>query len=318
MSTTDDRDVEDTDDYKVVDPQVSKFYEAEPRLRARVDVAGRSHPGKVRPNNEDQYLAVRRYRGREILLSSAPSVLPEAPDDHAYVLAVADGMGGHNFGEIASLLTMRIGWELGGAEIKWPVRINEREAEEFRQKVELFFRLIDEALHTEVLANPRLTGMGTTLTICYSTGPELFVAHAGDSRAYLYGGGSLRRLTRDHTLGQFLVDTGSADPDSPRVKKMRHVLTNYLGGNQEGVVVDVEHHRLADGDRLLLCTDGLTDMVSEEEIARLLDRFPSPDDACRALVDLALEHGGKDNVTVVLARYQFGEAGPSEDCSPQV
>jgi serine/threonine protein phosphatase PrpC len=314
MSTANEKDLKDTDDYTVVDPEVSRFYEVEPRLRARVDIAGRSHPGKVRPNNEDQYLAVRRYRGREILVASAPLFTHEPPEDTAYALAVADGMGGSNFGEIASLLAMRVGWELGGSEIKWSVRMNEREAEDLREKAEVFFRLIDQALHAETLANPRLTGMGTTLTICYSTGPELFVMHAGDSRAYLYNHGTLRRLTRDHTLGQFLVDSGVAEPGSAQVKKTRHILTNYLGGNQGGVAVDVDQHRLAEGDRLLLCTDGLTDMVSEGEIARLLASHPSSSEACRALIDRALENGGKDNVTVVLAHYQF--EGNGNDTKP--
>jgi protein phosphatase len=307
MSTAKDKNLKDTDEYTVIDPTVAKFYETEPRLRARVDVAASSHPGKVRPNNEDQYLAVRRYRGREILASSAPLAMLEPPEDHAYTYAVADGMGGCNFGEIASLLALRIGFELGGSEIKWPVRVNERETEEFREKAEIFFRMLDEALHAEIRGNPRLTGMGTTLTLCYSIGPELFVMHAGDSRAYLYSGGTLQRLTRDHTLGQFLVDSGVESADSSRVKKMRHILTNYLGGNQSGVVVDFNQHRLADGDRVLLCTDGLTDMVTEEEIARLLERHPSSREACRALLDRALENGGKDNVTVVVAGYQFVE-----------
>src|SRR5262245_25635640 len=147
--------------------------------------------------------------------------------------------------------------------------------------------------------------MGTTLTICYTTGLELFVLHAGDSRAYLYRGGVLRRLTRDHTHAQAMIDAGLAEPESYATMSRRHVLTNYVGGGK--VAVDVEQHRLADGDRLLLCTDGLTDLVSEAEIAALLEAHPRPDDGCRVLVDRALEGGGRDNITVVLASYTIPE-----------
>ena len=90
--------------------------------------------------------------------------------------------------------------------------------------------LLDESLQAEIRDNPRLAGMGTTLTLCYTTGPNLFTIHVGDSRAYLHRGGQLRRLTRDHNVGQVLIDAGQAEPDSPEVRRMRHVLTNCLGG----------------------------------------------------------------------------------------
>jgi protein phosphatase len=183
--------------------------------------------------------------------------------------------------------------------------VNRRESDELKQKAAVLFSLLDRALRTTAEAQPQLFGMGTTLTACYSTGPALFVLHAGDSRAYLFRGGALRRLTRDHTLSQEMIDAGSAEPESDAEMDQRHVLTNWVGGGS--VKVDVEHHQLADGDRLLLCTDGLTDLVSEVEIAALLDAHPRPDDACRALVDRALDCGGFDNITVVLAYYTIPE-----------
>jgi protein phosphatase len=297
----------ETGEYVSFSDQVSKFYETEPRVRVRVEVAGRTDPGKVRPNNEDHFLVVRRYRGREVLTSSLPDGSFEPAEDHAYTLAVADGMGGRNFGEVASLLALRTGWELGGDEIKWSVKMNEREVHELRQKAEVFFRLVDQSLHAEIRENPRLSGMGTTLTICYSTGPNLFVMHAGDSRAYLFRAGALTLLTRDHNLGQILVDAGKAEPGSPLAKRMHHVLTNVLGGPTEHVDVDIDHLLLADGDRVLLCTDGLTDLVADDEIARVIETNAAADDACRALVDRALEHGGTDNVTVVIANYRLDD-----------
>src|SRR5207248_7654 len=142
-------------------------------------VAARSHPGNVRPNNEDNYLAVQRFRGRRVLLSSVPPEILDVTEDHSYAFAVADGMGGCRFGELASLLALQVGWDLGGDEIKWSMKMNDREVAEMRQKAETFFHLVDEALHAQVRESPRLAGMGTTLTACYSTGPELFVMHVG-------------------------------------------------------------------------------------------------------------------------------------------
>ncbi len=297
--------VKDTSDFVSLNRQVAKYYETEPRTRARIDVAGKTHPGLVRNNNEDQFLAVRRYRGRHIITSSLPEELLPTHEDHAYTLAVADGMGGEKFGDLASLLAMRTGWELGADEIKWTVRLNEREVDDLRRKADIFCKLIDESLHAEVRDNPKLFGMGTTLTICYSTGPNLFTIHVGDSRAYLYRSGVLKQLTRDHNLGQLLVDAGEAMPGSPEVLRMRHVLTNCIGGPKSGVKADFDHYILQEGDRVLLCTDGLNDMAPHEAITHALEQNPKPQAACEALIALALAGGGKDNITVIVADYHF-------------
>ena len=151
--------------------------------------------------------------------------------------------------------------------------------------------------------------MGTTMTASVTFGLDAIVAHVGDSRAYLLRDGMLERLTRDHTMAQQMVDTGVIPSVSHASRLMQHMLVNCLGGNRDEVEVDVSRVQLDDGDRLLLCTDGLTDMVSETEITQILNSRPAPQDACHALVDLALDHGGKDNVTVVLARFMIGSEG---------
>ena len=153
--------------------------------------------------------------------------------------------------------------------------------------------------------------MGTTLTVCYTTGPELFILHAGDSRAYLYRDGALRRLTRAHTAAKKVIGDGMAEPEFDTETSQRHVLTNWIGGGR--VEAEVAHHRLADGDRLLLCTDGLTNLVPEEEIAALLNAQSRPHDACRGLVDRALDYGGLDKVTVVLADSAIPEVTDTAD-----
>jgi PPM family protein phosphatase len=295
--------------------KVSHFWEPEPSDKVRLEVAGRSDPGKVRPANEDNFLAVKRYRGRELLATSLPENMLEASEDFAYTLAVADGMGGHEFGELASLLALRTGWELGGDEIKWTVKVNDREQTELRQKADIFFQLIHKALHDLARESPRVRGMGTTLTLCYSTGPELFVMHAGDSRAYLFRDGGLTRLTRDHNLAQLLVDSGAAEAGSAEARKMKHMLTNCLGGQTGSVDVDVRHERLQHEDRVLLCTDGLNDMVNDTEIEKILVTNLVPADACRALIDLALKRGARDNVTVIVGRYIF-ESAPEPTWPP--
>jgi protein phosphatase len=305
MQSISDRDDAGTAEFLAFDELVCRFYESEPRTTTTVEFGALTHVGKVREVNEDHYLVVRRRRLRELVMTSLPVELLERPEQVAYTLAVADGMGGHAFGEIASFLALKTGWELGDAEVKWALKMNERESADLKEKAVVFFRLIDRRLHDAAREQPRLAGMGTTLTLCYTTGPELFVMHAGDSLAYLFRAGTLRRLTRDHTVAQLLIDAGAAAPGSPEERKRRHMLTNFLGGPTVSVEVDVDHHHLEDGDLLLLCTDGLHGQVEDREIAAILDGHPAPDDACRALVDRALDRGGKDNITVVLARFSF-------------
>jgi protein phosphatase len=290
---------------------VAQFYEDQPRTPVRVEFGALSDRGLVRGDNEDHYIIVRRRRERDVLLSNVPVERLNQNQQDSYSLAVADGLGGHAFGKMASFLALCAAWDLGSREIKWPVKMNRSESDELKLKADVLFGLLDRALHSTAKANPEFRGMATTLTVCYTTGPELFVLHAGDSRAYLYRAGALRRLTRDHTLAQDMIDAGVADPQSYGEMSERHILTNCLG--RGSVMVDVEHHRLVDGDRLLLCTDGLTDMVSEGEIAALLDAHPQPKDACRALVDRALDCGGFDNITVVLGSYTIPDVADTAD-----
>src|SRR5262249_3777304 len=153
-----------------------------------------------------------------------------------------------------------------------------------------------------------LTGMGTTMTVACSLGIDLFVTHVGDSRVYLCRQGHLHQLTRDHTLAQSLADRGVIPHEEVATHRLRHVLTRALGGKGE-VEADVQRARLEDKDQLLLCTDGLTNMVDDAAIEAVLREAPTAGGACEALVERALKNGGKDNVTVVLARYSFAQ-GP--------
>jgi serine/threonine protein phosphatase PrpC len=288
----------DTAEHPVVDDLLSKHFGPSPPPVA-VKFGALSHPGKVRPHNEDHYLVIERRRCRSVLLTNLPAGLLSAADDVAYVYAVADGIGGSAFGELASMLALRSGWEQAPSTIKWTWIINDREIAEFKERLELIFRRMDQALLDRGSLQPEAKGMGTTLTGVYTVGPEVFIGHVGDSRAYLYHQGTLTQLTRDHTLAQAYLDMGL--PVLHR--SWHHTLTNCLGAGNQELRVEFHHLHLNDGDQILLCSDGLTDMVSDEEIARILAGNAPPQETSQTLVDLALEHGGRDNVTVILAQY---------------
>src|SRR5262249_25084636 len=144
------------------------------------------------------------------------------------------------------------------------------------------YRTIDSTIRDEAAVDPNLTGMGTTLTVAYSLGADLFLGHVGDSRAYLLRGPEFRRLTHDHTLAQGLADQGAISANELVTSRFRHVLTRYLGGKQP-VKTDVCHIRLKDGDQFLLCTDGLTEMVDDTSIAAIMRRTSSAGAACQEL-----------------------------------
>jgi PPM family protein phosphatase len=289
----------ETDEFPALEDVFAKHFGPSPP-RVRVTFGAQSHPGRLRPNNEDHYLVIERRRTRSVLLTNLPQGFLRPADDVAYVLAVADGMGGAAFGELASMLALRSGWDQSPYAIKWSWIINDREVEELKQRVEIIFQRIDASLKEQAQREPAYAGMGTTLTGAYTVGPEAFVAHAGDSRAYLFHAGVLTQLTHDHTLAQQYLDVGMIPSRS-----LHHVLTNCLGASGQGMYVDYRHFHLADNDQLLLCTDGLTDSVRVEEIAHLLRQNLAPQDAARRLVEMALDRGGEDNVTVVLARYEI-------------
>jgi serine/threonine protein phosphatase PrpC len=284
---------------------ISKHFAPSP-LPVDVEFGALSHPGKVRENNEDHYLVTRRSRTRQVLASNLPEgYLPVSADDNAYVIVVADGLGGEAFGELASKLALRTAWDLSMSEIKWTLKVGEREVQELKEKAELYFQLIDRALIQEGRVKPQMAGMGTTLTFAYTIGSNAFVFHVGDSRAYLFRGDRLIRLTRDHTVAQKLVDAGVLTPESVATSSFRNMLTNCLGCSKEGVKVEMRHIRVEDGDVLLLCSDGLTDMVDEDAMSKTLNAHVVPQEACQALLDQALDNGGRDNVTMVLARYSI-------------
>lgn len=314
------RDNDDTQPLKVTRPAP----EAGPRRPYSspliVDAAGLSHRGVVRADNQDHYLVARVGRSLDTLITSLPDgEVPDRFDETGYVMMVADGMGGAAAGEVASRMAISTLINIVLDIPDWIMKLDDDGAEELMRRAVGYYRQIDQALITRAEAEPALNGMGTTMTVVYSVGRDLFVGHAGDSRAYLFRNGRLQQLTRDHTHVQMMVEAGAITHEEAGTHRLRHVLTNVLGGNAELTDVDIDRLGLAAHDRLLLCTDGLTEVVGDDEIAEVLGRMKSPEVACRSLVDLALERGGPDNVTVVTARFSFdpGAADARENGEPE-
>ncbi len=268
----------------------------------RIEFGAVSDVGKVRQVNQDHYMVIRRSRARSILMTNLPAEgLPYSQDD-AFVMVVADGMGGQAFGEIASRLALRTAWDHASEAVCWVMKLDKGSREEVRARAEACVRQLNETLLEQARLNPEFAGMGTTLTCAYSMGHDLVVIHVGDSRAYCLRGQEIRQITQDHTLAQDLIESGMA-PES--TVAFRHLLTNCLGAGSDDVTAEVNFLSLQDGDRLLLCTDGLSDLVQDEEIADIVCLGQDPQVACQTLVDLALSRGGKDNITVLLARFEI-------------
>jgi len=274
----------------------------------KVDFGAATHAGKVRKNNEDHYLIVRFGRSLEPLMTNMPAgQFPDHIAEYGYGMGVADGMGGAAAGEVASRMAANLLIKLVVDTSKWGRRLDKEEAEALMNRLEDYYSTIHSELVSHGEENPADLGMGTTLTIAYSFCSDLIVAHAGDSRAYLFREGQLRQLTHDHTVAQKLADQGEIPQEAVAKHKLRHVLTNVLGGHSGPVITEVEQHQLADRDCLLLCSDGLTDMVDDADIAAVLRDVGNSQGACDRLLNLALDAGGKDNITILVARYAFSE-----------
>lgn len=230
-----------------------------------------------------------RYAAR-----SDVGMLREGNEDSAYagarLLAVADGMGGHVGGEIASAAAIDT------------LRLLDTDvpASELLAALEHSVKQANDKLHRMVEGDPALQGMGTTLTAMLWSGSHVALVHIGDSRAYLLRGGELFQITHDHTLVQSLVDEGRISIDEAAVHPQRSLLLRALDGRGE-VDPDLSLREATAGDRYLLCSDGLSGVVSAETIHQVLSTVPEPEQAVRQLIDLANRGGGPDNITCVVA-----------------
>ncbi|MEW2356053.1 Stp1/IreP family PP2C-type Ser/Thr phosphatase [Spirillospora sp. NPDC029432] len=240
-----------------------------------------------------------RYAAR-----SDVGMLREGNEDSAYagahLLAVADGMGGHVGGEIASAAAIS---ELRKLDKDLP-------APELLAALEHTVKAANDNLHRIVESDPALQGMGTTLTAMLWAGNQIALVHIGDSRAYLLRDGSLFQITHDHTLVQSLVDEGRISPDEAASHPQRSLLLRALDGRGE-VDPDLSLREAKVGDRYLLCSDGLSGVVTAETIFQVLTDIDDPEQAVRQLIDLANRGGGPDNITCVVADVvELGQQPP--------
>ncbi len=270
----------------------------------RIDVYGLTDAGKVRQFNQDQFLIADLTKKLDVRQTSLREETAERFSNiHSRVLLVADGMGGHAAGGEASTLAVETIRSYLVYTMPWI--LSQRPGRKGATDEELKRAL--EKCHADVLAagkdRPEREGMGTTMTLAYVVWPSLFLVHVGDSRCYLLRGKRLRRMTRDHTYAQKLIEEGGLTPDQAEDSFLSNVLTRVIGGDSQSVEVDAYRARLKAGDTLLLSSDGLTKHVTEEAISDVLSGIESAEDGCQKLVQAALDGGGTDNVTVVLARF---------------
>lgn len=279
--------------------------------RVQVDFGAVSDKGKVRPNNEDAFLIMRTGRYMQKVVTNLDrELIPERHEECAYGMAVADGMGGLAAGEVASSMAITTIVNLMLSSVKWALKLDHPEfrEDEIQQAIDRavdYLNKADFAVARKASQDQRYERMGTTLTVSYSFGDDLFIFHVGDSRAYLFHNGRLDRLTHDHTLAQALADKGDITQEAADKHKFRHLLTRAIGHHGGKLDVEIHHLKLSDNDLLLICSDGLTDLVSDQQISETLNGSESSQQKCESLVDLALQKGGKDNITVVLAHYRI-------------
>jgi PPM family protein phosphatase len=275
-------------------------------MQTRVTFGSATHIGLVRRANEDQYMIARLSKVFEVLQASlASDELKGLTGQAAYLAVVSDGIGGAVAGEQASMMVLQQVQRYMVGAAKWFFRwYEEPEAtDKAIQDLQKGLEEIDNAIIEASQNEPALNGMAATLTVARILGPDLVITHVGDSRAYLFRNNKLQQITKDHTVTQMLVDSGAISEEDAKHHHMRNIVVNVLGGKEAGVKGEIHQLILNDKDRLLLCTDGLTNPVELAQIEEILRGTSDPQKACDALIEAALKQGGPDNITAVIADY---------------
>jgi serine/threonine protein phosphatase PrpC len=277
-----------------------------------VTAFGITDTGKVRETNEDQFLISELSKRMRVWQTSLPEPKLQVGEDRAHLFLVADGMGGHKAGERASAIAVAAIEQFTLNTFRWFFASDSPGAQQVLTQFQSALSEADARILAEAAEHPELQGMGTTLTMAFQLGAQLCIVHVGDSRAYLYRAGQLHQLTQDHTLVAEMVRSGALQPDQVAGHHLRHIITNVVGGPKIGVKVEARAFEVQAGDRLLLCSDGLTEMVSNDAIAAALDAETAPEPAARTLLSQANEAGGRDNITVVIVRFDPAITATSE------
>jgi len=212
-------------------------------------------------------------------------------DEDTGLFIVADGMGGHQAGEVASEMAVKA--------ISLSIKENLSNNNKILSMIKDSISRANNEIFNKSIKNPQLNGMGTTVVIGLLNKRKFYIANVGDSRAYVIRDNPIKQLTEDHSLVANLVKTGQITTEEAKVHPKRNIITKALGTAEE-VKPDITSINIKKGDYILLCTDGLTDMLRDEDIKEIVLSSKETDEKCKALIALANEKGGRDNITVVL------------------
>jgi protein phosphatase len=218
-------------------------------------------------------------------------------DDETHLAVLADGMGGYNAGEVASgMATAFIKSELS----RWLIEVGPvARSREVRRAMELCVDSANLSIFNAANSNPQYSGMGTTLVVAVFREDALVLGHIGDSRCYRLRAGKLDQITRDHSLLQEQMDAGLITPEQAEHSNIRNLVTRALGV-EEVVLLEVNEHLVEIGDLYLMCSDGLSDMLNDAHIAQIVTSPASLEIKGQMLIDAANDHGGRDNISVLL------------------
>jgi serine/threonine protein phosphatase PrpC len=270
-------------------------------LDNEVDVYGLTHPGKVRANNEDHFLICALQKRMEVYHTSLPDVSQLAGTERIALLAmVADGVGGAAAGEEASRMTLEGVTKYVSQALECYYSSDLSDDTAFVQTLKEAALKVHNELAVATRDDPNLRGMATTLTLWLGVWPRAYLLQVGDSRFYVLKEGELIQLSRDQTMAEELVEQGVFTRTDAAHTRWAHVLSSAIGGPEAAPAVK----RLEQGWGLvgLLCSDGLTRHVSDDRIRERLMTLTSARQGCEALLQDALDAGGKDNITVVIGR----------------
>jgi protein phosphatase len=275
-----------------------------------IDVFGLTHQGRVRKENQDQFLIASLHKTMQIHSTSLPAErLPELmSESRGFVFLVADGVGGMPGGEQASGTALSAVAHYVTHTMRFYYHHDPDEESKFLAELQASVLQSHDMVRAAGAADPLREGMATTLTMVAVLWPRAYIIHVGDSRLYRLRDGQLAQITKDQTMAQALVDAGVLESSSMEQSPFRSILSSAVGGSEAKPVTTVMDTRW--DDVCLLCTDGLTKHVSDEEIRQHLTEVHSAEQICRKLVDLTLERGASDNVTVVAGRLRRETVDP--------
>lgn len=282
--------------------------------------SGETHVGQRRAENQDQFLIADLNKSMKVQqtslgLNHQTRLLSES---QGKLLLVADGLGGHSSGERASTLAVDGVANYILNAMDWFLRLNEDNEAELVEELKTAFFHSQAVLGDEGEEIPQRRGMATTLTMAFIVWPNMYVIHVGDTRCYLVREDEIMQLTTDHTIGNLVQSLeadlqGKNDEDTKPQNPMSNALWNVIGGNDQSLEPQVEKMVLQVGDRLLLCSDGLTGYVNDSDLKTALLSDKSPKDICEQFITTANSMGGKDNITTIVAKID-AVCHSTDDC----